>query len=98
MSGDQADNMYAAMVAWDEGMAQTAMEAMSARLDRSAVMVIVAGSGHMLYGLGINSRILRRSGLRSLNVLCMTADGPREVSSRLADFVMVSSPDPGSKD
>lgn len=95
MSGDQANNMYAAMVAWDEGMANTAIETMSTKIDRSAIMVVVAGSGHMMYGLGINHRISRRTGQKSLNVLCTTTDGTRQISRKIADFVFVSDPKSG---
>lgn len=97
MSSEQAENMYAAMVAWDEGMANTAMESMAGRLDRNAVMVVIAGSGHMMYGLGINGRIRQRAGLESVGVLCTTSDEPRQISDQLADFVLVTRPDSGSK-
>lgn len=97
MTGPQAANMYAAMVAWDEAMANSALDAMDGRLDRSAVMVVVAGSGHMMYDRGINYRIKRRTGEKSLNVICVTSEGPRQVSRSLADFVLVSGPKPAPK-
>jgi uncharacterized iron-regulated protein len=53
-------------------------------------MVVVAGSGHMMYGQGINYRITRKTGERTLNVMCLTSDGPREVSKGIGDFVFVS--------
>jgi hypothetical protein len=53
-------------------------------------MVVVAGSGHMMYGQAINYRITRKTGERTLNVVCINSDGPRQVSKGIADFVSVS--------
>ncbi|MCH8978616.1 MAG: ChaN family lipoprotein [Armatimonadetes bacterium] len=96
MTGSQAENTYAAMVVWDEGMADSALAYMDTRLSRKAVMVIVVGSGHMMYGQGINYRIGRRTGEECVNVICITAEGERSVSRGLADFVFVSRPADGA--
>jgi hypothetical protein len=55
-------------------------------------MVVVAGSGHMMYGQGINYRIGRKTGERALNVMCLTSEAPCQVSSGIGDFVFVSRP------
>ena len=96
LTGSQAENTYAAMVVWDEGMANSALEYMDSRLSRRAVMVIVVGSGHMMYGQGINYRIARRTGEECLNVICITSEGKRTVSRGLAEFVYVSRPEAGA--
>lgn len=90
--GAQLENTYAAMVAWDEGMADTALAYMDSRFNSNLVMVVVVGSGHMLYDRGINYRVARRTGESSVNVLCITAEGARQVSRGIADFVFVSRP------
>jgi uncharacterized iron-regulated protein len=95
MTGPQGDNIYAAQVTWDEGMATSALDYMAGRFSRKAVMVVVAGSGHMMYGQGINYRITRKTGERTLNVMCLTSDGPRQVSKGIADFIFVSRPQGG---
>jgi uncharacterized iron-regulated protein len=92
MTGPQGENVYAAQVTWDEGMATSALDYMSGRFSSKAIMVVVAGSGHMMYGQGINYRVTRKTGERTLNVMCLTSDGPREVSRGIADFVFVSRP------
>ncbi|MCH7905046.1 MAG: ChaN family lipoprotein [Armatimonadetes bacterium] len=90
VTGTQGENIYAAMVTWDEGMARSAIDYMDTRHNRNAVMVVVAGSGHMMYDRGINYRIKLRSGAESLNITCITASETRSVSRGLADFVFVS--------
>jgi len=96
MTGAQAENTYAAMVVWDEGMANSALDYMDSRLSRKAVMVIVVGSGHVMYGQGISYRIGRRTGEECVNVICITAEAGRAVSRGLADFVFVSRPADGA--
>ena len=97
MAGDQGENMYAAQVTWDEGMATSALDYMKTRLSSKAVMVVVAGSGHMMYGQGINYRIGKKTGERCLNIACITTDGPREVSKGIADFVLATRPAPSGQ-
>ncbi len=90
MTGPQGENIYSAQVTWDEGMATSALDYMKGQFSSKSVMIVVAGSGHMMYGQGINYRITRKTGERCLNVMCLTSDGPREVSRGIADFVFVS--------
>jgi uncharacterized iron-regulated protein len=84
--------MYSAQVAWDEAMAQAALDFMGGFPNPKRVMVVVAGSGHTMYGQGINWRITKRTGERTLGVVCLTSDGPREVSRGLGDFSFLSPP------
>ncbi|MEX2243684.1 MAG: ChaN family lipoprotein [Fimbriimonadaceae bacterium] len=90
MTGTQGENIYSAQVCWDEGMATSALDYMGQRHSKNAVMVVVAGSGHTMYGQGINYRVWRKTGERTLNVVCINSDGPRQVSKGIADFVAVS--------
>jgi uncharacterized iron-regulated protein len=86
MTGTRGDNIYAAQVSWDEGMAQSAVDFMAERTHSKAVMVIVVGSGHVIYGESIAYR-LKRKGQDSLVTTCINADGPRLVSRGLASYV-----------
>jgi len=89
VSGAQGENIYAAQVLWDVGMADTALKAMDRwRRSPKAVMVILAGSGHAMYGLGINGRIRERTGEPVLTVVMVGREG--EVSRGIGDFVYAS--------
>ncbi len=86
LEGDRGRNMHAAQVSWDEGMAQTAHEWALRETGPNRVMVIIAGSGHTMHGLGINLR-LKRKGWPSLHALCITGSEPRKAARGIADFV-----------
>ncbi|RYG46230.1 hypothetical protein EON79_10675 [bacterium] len=86
MTGTQGDNMLAAQTVWDEGMADTAIR--WRRTHPVDTMVIIAGSGHMLYGQGINLRIARRAGQRGLNILMIDGKQPAWVANGAADVVI----------
>ncbi len=65
------DNMYAAQCLWDVVMARSILE----RLPEDATMVVVVGSGHVAYGLGIPRRLAEEraaagAGPLPVGVLC----------------------------
>lgn len=86
------DNVYAAQVTWDTGMAQSALDAMSGLPNKKRVMVVLAGSGHVMYCQGINWRIKQKTGERVLNVVGIDDEKSREVSRGLGDYVFLSPP------
>lgn len=90
LTGPQGENIYSAQVTWDEGMATSALDYMDTRFSPNAVMVIVAGSGHVMYDQCISYRIKRKTGERTLNVVCINAEGSRQVSKGIADYVFVA--------
>ncbi|MBS1723645.1 MAG: ChaN family lipoprotein [Armatimonadetes bacterium] len=90
-----ADGMYAGQVTWDTGMANSALDFMADSKSPKAVMVVCAGSGHVMYGQGINWRIQKRTGEKVLTVTCIDTDQPREVSKGLGDFVFAAPPAKG---
>lgn len=91
MTGPSMDNMYAAQVLWDEGMADTAIRYLAAhRPDRRTVFVIVAGSGHVMYGQGINLRLANRNAGDTLSVVMQESTEPLSVANGLGDFVYVT--------
>lgn len=59
MSDEQLEAMFAAQVTWDATMAWNAVEALESRGGEGAVMVVLAGSGHLAYGLGIQRQAAR---------------------------------------
>jgi len=94
LTGARGENIYAAQVTWDEGMATSAIDYMNEhhKGDKSAVMVIVVGAGHVMYGQGINYRIARKTGEKTVNVVGIDSEGPVEVSKGIGEFVFLSPP------
>lgn len=81
------EGLYRAQSAWDESMALYASQA-SDREGRR--MVVLAGSGHFLYNLGINRRVYEKNGLPFKTVICLEVPEDEEnptVSRSLADYV-----------
>ena len=88
MTGAQGQNIYAGQVLWDVGMADSALKALASMPpDSKRVFVVVAGSGHVMYGLGINGRVKRRTGESGITVVMTSSDIPAEVSRGLGDYV-----------
>jgi beta-lactamase class A len=81
------EGLYRAQSAWDEVMAANAIK--GAERVKSK-MVVLAGSGHLLYNLGINRRVAEKTGLpyRTVVAVELAADKPSlAVSASLADYV-----------
>lgn len=81
------EGLYRAQSAWDEVMAHNADRAVRREGES---MVILAGSGHLLYNLGINRRAFERDHLPSKTLICVEI--PKEeksvrVSRSVADFI-----------
>jgi len=91
MTGARGENVYAAQVLWDEGMAQTALLAFAKIKNQSKpIVVILAGSGHVMYGAGINYRLKRQSAASSMSVVMVTGLEEIKVSKGLGNFVFAS--------
>lgn len=81
------EGLYRAQSAWDETMAFYALKALE---KEDGQMVVLAGSGHLLYNLGINRRAFERSQLPFKTVVCVVVPKNKqgiEVSRTLADYV-----------
>jgi len=79
------EGLYRAQSAWDEVMAFNAIRALQEKK-----MVVLAGSGHLFYNLGINRRAYERSHLPFKTVICLAVPEEKEgleVSRSLADYV-----------
>lgn len=87
-TGDRGENIYSAQVLWDVGMADSALKYLEARTNTAkTIFVVVAGSGHVMYGQGINYRIWKRTGEKGITVTMIEAEESVEVSRGLGDFV-----------
>lgn len=81
------EGLYRAQSAWDEVMAFNAQKGV-AREDTN--MVVLAGSGHLLYNLGINHRVYKKNKLPSETVVCVEIPEGKDsirVSRSLADYI-----------
>lgn len=87
-TGDRGENIYSAQVLWDTAMADSALKFLNSRpATKYTVMVVVAGSGHVMYRQGINYRIQKRTGETGITMV-MTEDTKQvEVAKGLGDFV-----------
>jgi len=87
------DGLYRSQSAWDEVMAANALRAVE-REGRK--LVVLAGSGHVLYNLGINRRAFAWSRLPFKTVVCVEVpEGVQTlpVARTLADFVFGLAPE-----
>jgi uncharacterized iron-regulated protein len=81
------EGLYRAQTAWDETMAHYALEALN---KEEGKIVVLAGSGHLMYNLGINLRAYNKSRMPFKTVVCITIPKEKEkvqVSRSLADYV-----------
>lgn len=90
MPPEQLDRMYAAQCTWDATMGHNAVKAL--REHPGAVMVVLVGSGHVAYGLGIQRQIAGELDGKSAAVLPVPVkddDGKPTATVRAsyADFV-----------
>jgi uncharacterized iron-regulated protein len=79
--------LYRAQSFWDEVMSDFAVRRAG---ESGTTMVVLAGSGHLLYNLGINRRAFEKTRWPSATVVCVPVpkDAKRVVVSRgLADFI-----------
>jgi uncharacterized iron-regulated protein len=80
------EGLYRSQVAWDEAMAANALKAADVENRR---VVVLAGSGHLLYNLGINLRVFDKSRQPGKTIICVSVPAAKslKVSRSLADFI-----------
>jgi len=79
--------LYRAQSAWDEVMA---FNSLKAREREDKKVVVLVGSGHLLYNLGINRRVYERSHLPFKTVICVEIPEGKEcvqVTRSFADYI-----------
>ncbi|MBX3113487.1 MAG: ChaN family lipoprotein [Fimbriimonadaceae bacterium] len=87
-------NIYAGQVTWDTGMAKSAIDWSNDWTSDKWIMVIAAGSGHVMYGQAINYRLQQLAGMKSKSVVCISAEPGHMVSRGIADYVFMGEPGP----
>ena len=83
--GNEFNRFLEAQLAWDEGMAFNATKYL--RNNPAKRMVILAGSGHLINGEGIPSRLDRQAGTKSVVILSDVDENP---SAKQADYLLFS--------
>jgi uncharacterized iron-regulated protein len=81
------EGLYRAQSAWDEVMAFNALKAMQSSEQK---MVVLAGSGHLLYNLGINRRAYEKSHFPFKTVISVIVPAGKQsvkVARSLADYI-----------
>ncbi|UCE39801.1 MAG: ChaN family lipoprotein [Candidatus Aminicenantes bacterium] len=81
------EGLYRAQTAWDETMAHHALSALH---KEGGKIVVLAGSGHLLYNLGINLRAHKKSQMPFKTVVCVVipqGEQSVKISCSLADYV-----------
>jgi uncharacterized iron-regulated protein len=80
--------LYRAQSAWDEVMAFNLLESLKRNQGK---IVALAGSGHLLYNLGINRRAYEKSQIPYKTVICVEIPEEKEsmvVSRSLSDYII----------
>jgi len=81
------EGLYRSQVAWDTVMAANARK--TAEVENRRV-VVLAGSGHLLYNLGLNLRVYEKSHQPSKTIVCVAVPADKKslkVARGLADFI-----------
>lgn len=82
------EHFLEAQLLWDEGMAEAAARYLKAHPDTH--MVILAGSGHLIYGSGIPARLARRLDGARIAVVLNGINASLEPD--MADYILLSRP------
>ncbi|UCB55449.1 MAG: ChaN family lipoprotein [Thiotrichales bacterium] len=80
------DNFLRSQLTWDESMAERAVQYLKDNPDKR--MLVLAGSGHIMYGSGVPNRIQRRIDASQFSILVSEDHLP--VSKDIADFLVMS--------
>jgi uncharacterized iron-regulated protein len=83
--GQRFEHFLEVMQTWDETMAARAASHLAAHPGRR--MVVLAGSGHVMFGDGIPDRLERRTGIRGTRLL---VGGEMAAEPAVADFIVFS--------
>ena len=81
------EGLYRAQSAWDEVMAENILKSLAYTRRK---MVVLAGSGHLMYNLGINRRAFEDSGWPFKTVVCVEVPEGQdslEVARTLGDYI-----------
>jgi uncharacterized iron-regulated protein len=80
------ENFIRSQLTWDESMAERAVQYLQENPDMR--MLVLAGSGHIMFGSGIPNRIKRRIDVDQFSILVSEDSLP--ISSHIADYLVLS--------
>lgn len=87
--GGSFEHFVEAQLLWDEAMAERAAEFLRRYPGRP--MVVLAGSGHVVFGVGIPDRLKRRV---DVDIAVVINDPQEALTADIADFVLLTEPVP----
>ena len=103
-SAESFKNFYQAQSLWDEGMAETLSEFLKSSDGEGKTLVVIAGSGHIIFGFGIPERLYRRTSIPYQTIVLKAWKEKTdedftftETSSPLANFLWITRPNPPEK-
>ncbi len=103
-SAKDFENFYEAQCLWDEGMAESLFEFLKSSEAEGKTLLVLAGSGHVVFDFGIPKRLYRRTALPSKTIVLKTWTKKLDTdltftgtSSPLADFLWITKPNPPEK-
>ena len=98
------ENFYEAQCLWDEGMAESLFEFLKSSQAEGKTLLVLAGSGHVVFNFGIPKRLHRRIAVPSQTIVLKAWTGKldmdltfTEASFPLADFLWITKPNPPEK-
>jgi uncharacterized iron-regulated protein len=98
------ENFYEAQCLWDEGMAQSLSEFLESPQAEGKTVLVLTGSGHLVFGFGIPNRLYRRTPVTYQTVLLKTWSKKMNgdlafagTSSPPANFLWITKPNPPEK-
>jgi uncharacterized iron-regulated protein len=103
-SAEKFKHFYQAQSLWDEGMAETLSQFLNSSEGAGKTVVVIAGSGHIVFDFGIPKRFYRRIPLPYQTIVLKTwkknLDEDLSISGAsepLADFLWITPPTPLEK-
>ncbi len=92
MTGEMFDGMFAAQCTWDASMGYNAVQALKKYGGSKTIMVVLIGSGHVAYGLGIQRQAALWFDGRMASVIPMAIADPAghqvsEIQASYADYI-----------
>lgn len=83
---DQFESFMEIQLLWDESMAERS--AAWIKQNPEGHMIILAGSGHIIYGSGIPDRVKRRTSVTTTSIINGSGEAP--LNRDIADFVIIT--------
>jgi uncharacterized iron-regulated protein len=98
------EHFYQAQCLWDEGMAETLSQFLKSPEAREKTVVVIAGSGHIVFDFGIPKRFYRRTPLPYQTIVLKTWEKNLKetlafsgASKPIADYLWITHPTPLEK-